>query len=273
MVEEQVEGAAFLALGRGGDVLGVGHQRGEIEKGAAQGGGAVENHVEAYLFRETAVQQLKFCCGVHRVGLVFLLQVGVQYIPEGPHVGAFRHRESLMERFAQTAPARFRQAGTTVHQKGRRHVAHTQPRSAYIDEGVEVFFGGIAVVDVGNSLVYHLLYSFGTEILVQFGEYLAGLCCGHPLAHHQPAVGQPLMRVECVAAPVGGKQGHRLAPLAEEQRVVGEAVAVVVHIAAVEEKGAVARLRHQLVPALSFIGGVGSYCYHFPALFSAAKVS
>ena len=32
-----------------------------------------------------------------------MLQVGVQYVPEGPHVGAFCHRESLMQRFAQTA--------------------------------------------------------------------------------------------------------------------------------------------------------------------------
>ena len=58
------------------------------------------------------------------------------------------------------------------------------------------------------------------------------------------------------------QQGIEFSPSVHHQRVVGEAIGMVIHETSVKEERAVLRLRHKLVPCLCLVRRISSYFEH-----------
>ena len=114
------------------------------------------------------------------------------------------------------------------------------------------------MVNPGNALVEHVTETLYPQVVVEFAEQLDGSRCRCVLIHDESAVGQTGMRLQCVTLAVGRQQGIEAPFAVEHQRIVLEAVAMVVHVAAVEEKGAVLGTSHKAVPLVSQGRGVAN---------------
>ena len=70
------------------------------------------------------------------------------------------------------------------------------------------------------------------------------------------------MGIEGRAHDVGWQNGVKMMPHEEQQRMVFEAIAMVVHIVAIEEESCVPCFRHILVPKRFVCWGISSYFKH-----------
>ena len=81
--------------------------------------------------------------------------------------------------------------------------------------------------------------------------------------HDQPAIRESLMRIKHVVHPIGRQEGIQTAiGIADHQREVVEAVAVIVHVVADEQKCAVLRVGHKCVPLGLAVRGVSDDFKH-----------
>ena len=99
------------------------------------------------------------------------------------------------------------------------------------------------------------------EIDVQLAKQFHHMGCGGLAPHDQASVGQALMRDELVGHPVGRQYGIEAPFQIDHQRMVVEAVLMVVHVATVEEECSILRLGYKVVPCglllYLFISNIG----------------
>ena len=145
------------------------------------------------------------------------------------------------------APAAFHVgADVGVQVDGRGNVAAFE-REAVAPEGVVVLLAGIAMVDGRNLLVAEAVEALGMQVLHYEVEGLHDLLHRRLSGKDETAVGQTVVRRESVQA--GGiaplarrKHSHEVAPaVAQQERMVGEAVGMIVHVGALVEERAAAR--------------------------------
>ena len=118
-------------------------------------------------------------------------------------------------------------------------------------QGVEVFLGRVSVVDVRHGFVEQLLESVPTHVVLHGGHHVDHHRGIHATRGHEPAaIGEAAVRQQHAVALAGGQHGQHALAVKGQQRVVGEAIAVVVHKGAAVKKGAVARSLHGSVPLL-----------------------
>ena len=70
------------------------------------------------------------------------------------------------------------------------------------------------------------------------------------------------MRIEGIAIGMCRQHSQQTATRIEHQRVILKAVAMVIHVATVEEERAVLRLCHETVPFVGLCSGVSDYFEH-----------
>ena len=78
----------------------------------------------------------------------------------------------------------------------------------------------------------------------------------------QSCIGESLMRKECVSGFIGGKQSLELAVAEYHERMVMKAVAVIVHVGAVEKEGGIACLFYMSIPNFLVCFAVSFYLKH-----------
>ena len=89
------------------------------------------------------------------------------------------------------------------------------------------------MIDPRNGFINHLTDTALVQIRIEFLEQLDDVSRSDLCVHQQPSIGQTLMGVEGRAHDVGWQNGVKMMPHEEQQRMVFEAVAVVVHIVAI----------------------------------------
>ncbi len=137
------------------------------------------------------------------------------------------------------------------------------------EEGVHIVFGWLAVVNPRYGAVEHALPPLLPPVVGHTLHYIHNLGAVDVGRQHQTAVGEPGMSHDFIGsaaghALVGGGEecGNAAARIAHQQRAVGEAVAVVVHVAAAEQESAVARCFNCGVPQRSLGRSIWLYCVH-----------
>ena len=113
---------------------------------------------------------------------------------------------------------------------------------------------GGAVADMADALL--------AEIDVQLAKQFHHMGCGGLAPHDQASVGQSLMRDELVGHPVGRQYGIEASFQIDHQRMVVEAVLMVVHVATVEEECSILRLGYKVVPCGLLLAAISFYLEH-----------
>ena len=133
---------------------------------------------------------------------------------------------------------------------------------ALMIERIEVFLSRKAMIDPGDALVADVMEAIATQTVVQFAKQPERLNHRQTRAHHQSAIGEAIVRAECIARLVGRQDSHQTAIIVEHQRMILEAVGMIVHIAAVEEKSSILRRCHKLIPLIGLLRGISLYLEH-----------
>ena len=136
-----------------------------------------------------------------------------------------------------------------------RNVPHADLRMAFLEKGIEVFFGWLLLVNPGDRLVDALAETCLLQIFVDGNENLADIFCRCLLVGNQSGIGKTLVRIERVSVLIGREQGIELVVAENHERVVMESVAVIIHVRTVEKEGGLLGLRHKLVPSFTVGGG------------------
>ena len=148
------------------------------------------------------------------------------------------------------------------HADGGADVAESEPGMTLPEDGIEVFLGGMNMINPGDGAVEHTGKALVAQIVVETGEELAGVAYGDMDVHNESAISEAIMRDKRGVATVGGEQGVEPALAIEHQRPVIKAVGMILHIVALKEEGGVAGTAHVTVPALAVVGGISSYLKH-----------
>ena len=269
VLEEQVERAARAPLLAGGDVLHVGHTRRFEDDASGHHSLSAPHVVEPDVGGESRHEQLHLLHAVHGSEVVTCAQHLLQYMPEFPEALrlAFAHAlhvavglQCLLH--AALTQGAHPQGGLDVHCGGGQtpFLAGVQTR-----EGVEVLLCGLGAI--------YIRYGFVDErpcaecvapVACGLGKCFDGLLRGGGGAHDESAVGQPLMAPHRARRlfPVGGQQRHEVFLVPQRQRAVREAVLMVFHEVALQQKGAVLRRLHEAVPQRPVFAPIGSCLDH-----------
>ena len=261
MVDDGIDHTEPFALGCGRDILRMDHLRSDVDHASAEHLTVFVTCKQHDVVRETLLQKQYFVERMNRTDTVASLQIVRQNVPEGGIVGALSDGNAALGGFLQSVTAVFLPSQRPLQHDGRGNVALQERVAALMVDGIKVFFGGHKMIDPRHGLVDYPSDAFFTQALVHLADDLHQVNRGAVCRHHQAAVGQSLVREERVFADVGGQQGVETAFHVAHQRVVGEAVAVVVHVVAVEEERAVLRLRHKAVPFAAPAGVVSDNLY------------
>ena len=136
-------------------------------------------------------------------------------------------------------------------------------RGVVAEEGIQVLFAWVSVVDVRHGLVNEVLKPMGahpSDGSVHHLDHHGGVIV---LEGNEPAaVGEAAVGIERVAVHTGGQQGTRLAIAQGYQRAVGKTVAVIVHIAALMQESRIAARPGKFVPSGSHRGVISDNLYH-----------
>ena len=133
-------------------------------------------------------------------------------------------------------------------------------------ERIEILLGRQAMINPGNSLVTDVAETLGAQNIVHLTKQHHGLRYRQFFAHQQSSVSQSAMRAKRVTAGMCRQHSQQTTIRIKHQRVVTEAVTVVIHIATIEEEGSVLRLCHELIPFVSLVWCI-SYYFEHPTYF------
>ena len=104
------------------------------------------------------------------------------------------------------------------------------------------------MINTWDGLVNDALNAYALVIGIKFAKDLQHVLCFRLHRGDESPVCESLMAVETMVLLVGWQQGIKFTLLIEHQGIVLETVAMIVHIAAVEEEGAILRLCNEPVP-------------------------
>ena len=122
---------------------------------------------------------------------------------------------------------------------------------ADLHDGIQILFRRLLVVDPRHGLIHHLSDPLLAQRRIELSEDFHHICRRGLVAHDQAAIGQSLVRIQRIPTHVGGQKGIQSATAVDHQRVILEAVGMIIHVAAVEEESPILRRRYKAVPFAS----------------------
>ena len=190
---------------------------------------------------------------MHRLYTILRAEIVSQHTPKvGIAVANFHMQASPFGTYNATASHTFpAQIGPKEDVGGIVASHHTC--LALMVERIEVFLGRQTMVNPRDGLVADMTETLRTQHVVQFAKQRHCLGYRQPLTHQQAAIRQATMGTKRVTIGMCRKYSQQPLVTIEQQRVVVKAVGMIVHVATIEEKCAILRLRHELIPLSSLV--------------------
>ena len=128
--------------------------------------------------------------------------------------------------------------------------------------GIKWFLSWNDVVNPRYSLIHHTLYGMFTQVAIHHFEnlYHMNSCCVS--SHHQASICETLMCVECMLFLICRQHSIKRIVTIEHQRVVAEAVRMIVHIIPIKQECTILRCGNETIPFPLLFCCISSYFEH-----------
>ena len=264
VVEEQVECAHFAPCGTGGNVLRMHNGIHFEEKRPRHEAATLTNGEKAYVGRVVVDESAQFINRMHWGYLMARSQGFVKDLPKCRQVVGC----CIVHNVTTLA---LRSLHLSASQRGESHACFLQGHglggstrcepSAQSAHPIEFFFRGQRSVDVRDRFDDKRFSPLLLVIGYGFSKHFAHLHKADARGQHTATVGQACVGNDGLGQswmPTSGEKSHRSPMLVQpQQRSILKPLAMVVHIAAVEQKRPIAAFVNGAVPQCAMFGRVG----------------